>query len=192
MSPASSVVDGDVDDLGVEDLLDLVADEVVHRLHVELLRRGPAGRSLMIASSAARWSVSVSSRGLVEQPGVLERDAQAGRERRQQPDVGLAERVLAIEVLEGDDPLDLVADDERRPEGGPGRLTGQRSRFAECRELGEGVHEQRLARLETRRRIAIDAEPARDPASLSAIGSSGKRTPRSIVYGKCITSAGRS
>ena len=32
------VIDPDVDDLGVEDLLDLVPDEVVHRLDVELLR----------------------------------------------------------------------------------------------------------------------------------------------------------
>ena len=38
-----AVEDPDVDDLGVEDLLDLVADEVVHRLHVELARRGLAG-----------------------------------------------------------------------------------------------------------------------------------------------------
>ena len=34
------VEDSDVDDLGVEDLADLVADEVVHGLHVEL--RGEA------------------------------------------------------------------------------------------------------------------------------------------------------
>ena len=33
---ACAVVDADVDDLGVEDLADLVADEVVHRLHVEV------------------------------------------------------------------------------------------------------------------------------------------------------------
>src|SRR5206468_545301 len=32
------VVDGDVDDLGVGDLLDLVADDVVDRLRVELAR----------------------------------------------------------------------------------------------------------------------------------------------------------
>ena len=38
------VDDRDVDDLGVEDLLDLVTDEVVHRLHVEFAGRGPPGR----------------------------------------------------------------------------------------------------------------------------------------------------
>ena len=83
---------------GVEHVPDPVADEVVHRLDVELRGEAPAGRSLMIASSAC-----VAARRLVEQPGVLEGDAQAGRERRQQPDVGLAEGVLAVEVLERDD-----------------------------------------------------------------------------------------
>ena len=36
---ASQVIDPDVHDLRVEDLLDLVADQVVHRLHVEVLRQ---------------------------------------------------------------------------------------------------------------------------------------------------------
>ena len=39
-----AVDDGDVDDLCVEDLAQLVAHEVVHRLHVDLRRPGPAGR----------------------------------------------------------------------------------------------------------------------------------------------------
>ena len=110
----------------------------------------------MIASSAARWSVSDSSRRVSSNSRAFSRrHAQAGRDRAQQPDVGFGKRILAIEVLEGDDPLGLVADDERRPEGGPGRLTGQRSRFSECRELGQGVQEQRLARLQ-------DAQADRD------------------------------
>ena len=44
--------------------------------------------------------------GLVEQAGVLERDAQAGGQRAQQVDVGIAEGVGAVEVLEGDHPGD--------------------------------------------------------------------------------------
>ena len=64
----------------------------------------PCWTLLMIASSAARSSVSVSRRlRLVEQARVLERHAQAAGERRQQADVGLAEGVLAVEVLKRDD-----------------------------------------------------------------------------------------
>ena len=81
--PGFLVVDGDVDDLGVEDLLDLVPDEVVHRLHVELL-----GESLLDAVDDRQLGRPLVGLGqqparLVEQPGVLERDAQAGRERAQ-------------------------------------------------------------------------------------------------------------
>ena len=61
----------------------------------------PSWTLLMIASSAARSLVSVSSRlRLVEQARVLERDAQARGERGQQPHVRVAERVGAIDVLE--------------------------------------------------------------------------------------------
>ena len=42
--PVSSVEDADVHDVGVEDLVDLVADEVVHRLHVELRGEATPGR----------------------------------------------------------------------------------------------------------------------------------------------------
>ena len=42
--PVVAVDDPDVDDLRVEDLLDLVADEVVHRLHVELGGEARPGR----------------------------------------------------------------------------------------------------------------------------------------------------
>ena len=70
----------DVDDLGVEDLPDLVADEVVHRLHVDLRRealldlvddRELGGPLVGLRQQALR---------LVEQAGVLERDAHARRE----------------------------------------------------------------------------------------------------------------
>ena len=85
---------------------DPVADEVVHRLHLEVLRE-------------PRWTLvdqrelGVALAGLLEQPGVLERHAQAPCDRRQQPDVAVAERVLTIEVLEGDDAGPSAADDQR-------------------------------------------------------------------------------
>ena len=83
----------DVDDLGVEDLLDLVADEVVHRLHVEL-----GGQALLDAVDdrqlgGALVGLGQEALGLVEQAGVLERDAHARGERAEQPLVGLAEGV---------------------------------------------------------------------------------------------------
>ncbi len=83
-----------------------VADEVVHRLHLEVL--GEA--SLDVVDER---ELGVALTGLLEQPGVLERDAEAARERREQPDVALAERVLAVEVLERDAAGRLTADDER-------------------------------------------------------------------------------
>ena len=43
--PGGRVVDADVGDLGIEDLVDLVADQVVHGLHVEVL-----GEALLDAS----------------------------------------------------------------------------------------------------------------------------------------------
>ena len=103
MTSASRVVDADVDDLGVEDLLDLVADEVVHRLHVEL-----CGEALLDAVDDRQLGGALVGLGqqalrLVEQPRVLEGDAQARCERRQQAHVGFAERVLAVEVLEQED-----------------------------------------------------------------------------------------
>ena len=87
---------------------DLVADEVVHRLHVELWAR-PSWTLVMIASSAARWSVSAEEPlRLVEQAGVLEGHAEARDERRQEADVGLGEGVDAVEVLERDPTADFA------------------------------------------------------------------------------------
>ena len=109
-----AIDDPDVYDLGVEDRLDPVADEVVHRLHVELLGEAPLdvvdegqlGRSLVgLRQQPAR---------LVEQAGVLEGDAQARRERRQQSNVRVRERLLKVEILKRDPAADLFADDQRR------------------------------------------------------------------------------
>ena len=50
---------------------------------------------------------------LVHEPRVLERDAEAARERLQQLLVGIAERVLAIEVVERDDAGRALACHER-------------------------------------------------------------------------------
>ena len=100
--PGGEVEDADVDDLGVEDLLDLVADDVVDRLQLEL-----AGERLLDAVDQRELGVPLPR--LVHQPRVLERDAQAARQRLQQLLVGLAERVLPVDVLERDDAARLPA-----------------------------------------------------------------------------------
>ncbi len=70
--------------------LDLVADQLVHRLHVEL-----GGQAFLDAVDDRQLGRSLVGLGqqalrLVEQPGVLERDAQAARERGQQPNLGFS------------------------------------------------------------------------------------------------------
>src|SRR5204863_51296 len=97
--PRRGVDREDRDNLRVEDLGDLVADEVVHRLYVELLGQpaldgvddGELGCSLIGLGEQAL--------GLVKQACVLEGNAQAGCERGQQPDITVREGVLAVQVL---------------------------------------------------------------------------------------------
>ena len=100
------VIDPDVHDLGIEDLLDLVADQVVHRLDVEVLGQ-PA---LDVVDEGQLGGALVGLRQellrLVEQPGILQRDAEAAGERGQQANVRLAERVLSLEVLDQEDAVD--------------------------------------------------------------------------------------
>jgi len=79
--------------VGVEDLADPVADGVVDRLHVELARD-----RLLRAVDQRQLRVALTR--LVHQTRVLESNAQAARERRQQALVGLGEGVFAVEVLE--------------------------------------------------------------------------------------------
>ena len=96
----------DRDDLGVEDLPDPVADGVVDRLRVELTRD-----RLLHAVDQRELGIPLS--GLVHQPRVLQRHAQAACERLQQLLVRAPERVLPIDVLEGDHAGRLAARHER-------------------------------------------------------------------------------
>ena len=105
------IQDADVHDLRVEDLADPLADEVVHRLHLEVLGERP----LHVRDDS---ELGVALLRLLEQPGVLERDAQAPGDRREQADVGLAERVFPVEVLQRDASGRLAADGERDVHGG--------------------------------------------------------------------------
>ena len=79
--PGVLVVDDDVDDLRVEDLAELVADEIVDRLQLEL-----AGDRFLDAVDQRELGIPLP--GLVEEASVLERDAEAGGERVEELDVG--------------------------------------------------------------------------------------------------------
>ena len=111
------VVDGDVHGLRIEDLVDLLADQVVHRLHVEL-----GGKALLDAVDDCQLSCPLISLGqepfrLVEQSRVLESDAHARRQGREQPLVGLAVGV-ALQPLESDNTDDPVGTEDRHAEEG--------------------------------------------------------------------------
>ena len=80
--PRRLVERGDRDNLRVEDLLDPVADRVVDRLRIEL-----TGNRVLHAVDQRQLGVPLSR--LVHQPRVLECDAQAAGQRRQQADVVL-------------------------------------------------------------------------------------------------------
>ncbi len=90
--PARLIVDRDAHDLGVEDRLELVSDEVVDRLRIEL-----AGDRRLDAVDQRKLGITLTR--LVNELRVVERDPQAAGDRRQQSLIGLVERVLPIEVL---------------------------------------------------------------------------------------------
>ena len=69
--------------------------------------------AIMVDLGLSEGELGVALPGLVDEPGVFERDAEASGERLQQLDVGVGESMLAIEVLEGDGAPRLVAG--RRP-----------------------------------------------------------------------------
>ena len=83
----------------------------------------------------------------MNEPGVLERDAEAAGECGQEALVGVGEGVLAIDVLERDNPGRLAARDERDEEHRLGRIPRENRRVAEAgRRAGNVlVHHERLA-----------------------------------------------
>ena len=100
------VEDGHIDDVGAERLAHLLADELHQGRQVEL-------RGDRLTDAVDDVELGDPLAGLVDEAGVLQRDAEAGGERREQADVAIAERVLAVQVLEGDHPPRLIAHDER-------------------------------------------------------------------------------
>ena len=100
------VLEGHERDVGREGLAHLLADQLEQRREVELRRD-------RLADPVDRVELRDTLARLVDQPRVLERDAEAGREGRQQPHVAVGERVRPVEVLERDAAADLVADHQR-------------------------------------------------------------------------------
>ncbi len=81
----------------LERLAHLLADELQQDRQVEL-------RGDRLTDAVDDVELGDPLAGLGDEAGVLQRDAQAGGERREQADVAIAERVLAVQVLEADPP----------------------------------------------------------------------------------------
>ena len=111
------VEDGDVHNLRIEHVTRALPDELVHRLRLEL-RREP---TLHVVDDRQLGGTSIRLREqpfrLVEEPHILERDAQAPPDRRQKPDVSIAERILVLEVLDQEDAGHVAARHDRDEEG---------------------------------------------------------------------------
>ena len=111
----------DIDLVGRERLLELVAESLDENGQVELLgdRRTDVVDERQLAVALA---------GLTDEARVVEGHTEARGEGRQKPDVRIAEGMLAIEVLERDDAGHLTAaterDEQRRLRGSPWMTSG--------------------------------------------------------------------
>ena len=103
----------DIDDVRLERRPHLVADEPDERPEVEL-----RGDRLTDLIDGGQFGHPLA--GLGDQAGILERDAQARGDRRQESDIALTEGVLTVEVLEADHASSLVAHDQRCVDDGQG------------------------------------------------------------------------
>ena len=147
----------------------------------------------MIASSAARsFGLGQQPARLVEEPRVLERDAQARRQGREQPHVRLAEGVLAIEVLDARSPRAR----DRRPRAERRRRTSAlRRRWHRCDPFRVDelcpvlVHDDRLASARsTVRAIPDNGRSTSSPeahAALDRVRDSGWSPASVVVDARC-------
>ena len=105
--PGRLVVDADVDDLRVEDLLDLVADDVVDRLELEL-----AGERGLDAVDQRELGVPLP--GLLDRPGARECGADVLGDEGEQVEVVLGVLMLARVRLDDEHTDRLALGEERR------------------------------------------------------------------------------
>ena len=160
-TPAAPIEDRDIDDLGVEDLADLVADEVVHRLHVELGREAllDAGDDGQLGGSLV--GLGQQTAGLGKQACVLEGDAHARGEGAEKPGVGIVVGV-SLGALQGDDPDDLIAGEDRHAQPRLVLDAADEDRPVRLCLLAVSQPERR-ARPDDRRREATSERPRRSP-----------------------------
>ena len=105
----------DQDNLRVEDVADLLPNELVDRLRVELGCQALLNRVDQRELCIALPRLLKQAVRLVEEARVLESDAHACGERRQEPHVALIIAVLGP-ILDGDGARHLVAHEDRHPE----------------------------------------------------------------------------
>ena len=131
--------------VAVEQGLRPVRDQLQHDRELQ-------GRRHLATDVGERGHLVAAAPRLAVEAGGLERHGEARGDGRQQRDVALVERVLAVEVLERDDPEDVVADHERRKDGGQGRLAVELIRLTQRRPAASQVvgDEHRLPGLDRR------------------------------------------
>ena len=132
-----------VGDVGVERLAHALSDQLDQCAEIEL-------RSECLPDAVDGRKLGHSLAGLVHEVRILERCADAAGECDEQPLVGVAERMLAIDVLQRDDARGTAAGVERHEEHRLRRLSGDRRRVAVVlgRRRDIVVHEQGLTGLE--------------------------------------------
>ena len=143
--PGGLVEQRDVGDVGLEGLADALADELDQGVELELCRE-------RLADAVHGGQLGHALARLVDEPRVVERDAEAAGQRRQEPLVVLVEGVRAVEVLEGDDARGPPADDERDEQRGLARLAAQHVRVAVPIERLPAV----LSSISSGSRVSID------------------------------------
>src|SRR5262245_32999391 len=122
--PGRLVEDGDVDDLRVEDLLDTIAYELVHRLHVEVHRQA----SLHVVDQR---EFGVALTGVVDQPCPLERRGDVVADELQELFLGL--RVfLVLQIALDHDRADRLAFGLQRDADPAHRLLADQLDLAAC------------------------------------------------------------
>ncbi len=154
-----------VRDVGLERLTDALADELDQGVELEPCRE-------RLADAVHGGQLGHALARLVDEPCVVERDAEAAGQRRQEPLVVLVEGMRAVDVLERDDARGTPTDDERDEECGHHRLAAQDNwvavAFGRARDVV--LDHQRLPRLHD---VLAEAD--------QRIGCSSRRSPRSIT-----------
>jgi hypothetical protein len=114
----------------------------------------------------------------VHEAGVLERDAEAACERRQQADVALRERIRPVDVLERDAPVELVSE-----RSGAFRIESGGSPTSTKADIGLPCSlSQADTVVDQHRFLGLDHDQVRRRVQRGGLVGK-KRTPFSMMYG---------